>query len=200
MQLHFVSRGEYRQRGEMDYLKSVCERFGPCVIVPEGGANSAGVAGCREIVPLLNDMASDWDVIAVACGTGATLAGIACELVGERQALGISVLKGQGSRRRDVARWIIAQGGPPRDNWRIEQDFHAGGYARTTAQLRQFMLEFERVQGIPLDHVYTGKLFHALYKMRSAGLLPRPARVIAVHSGGLQGRRGADWLHAGTVA
>jgi len=194
MQLHFVSRSEYRRRHDVDYLQAVQERFDPCVILPEGAANAAGVKGCREIVSLINAAGLDYDVIAVACGTGSTLAGIACELGSDRRALGVSVLKGQGSQQQDVARWIREQGVAPVSNWRIEQDFHGGGYARSTAELRQFILEFERVQGIPLDPVYTGKLFHALYQLRSGGRLPDRLRLCAVHSGGLQGRRGVNWL------
>jgi 1-aminocyclopropane-1-carboxylate deaminase len=194
MQLVFVSRGEYRRRHDPDYLQALQHRFDPCVIVPEGGANTAGVTGCREIVRLLDASGQGYDLVAVACGTGSTLAGIACELAEWRRVLGISVLKGQGSLHSDVSRWIVEQGAEPGGNWRIEQGFHCGGYARVPAELQRFILEFQQVQGIPLDPVYTGKLFHALYRMRSGGGLAASERIIAVHSGGLQGRRGFDWL------
>jgi 1-aminocyclopropane-1-carboxylate deaminase len=194
MQLVFVSRSDYRRRYDAGYLQQLRRHFDPCVIVPEGGANPAGVKGCRDIVRLIDSCGLDYDRVAVACGTGSTLAGIACELGEGRRALGIAVLKGQGSMCEDVKRWVAGQDAGPGGNWRIEQGFHCGGYARAPEDLQRFILEFEQVQGIPLDPVYTGKLFYALYQLRRSGGLPVTERIIAVHSGGLQGRRGFDWL------
>ena len=94
---------------------------------------------------------------------------------------------------QDVARWVAQQGSASNGNWRIEHGYHCGGYARVTPALRQFILEFEKLQGIPLEPVYTGKLVYALYRMRNSGDLPKEARLILIHSGGLQGRRGFDW-------
>lgn len=194
MQLHFVSRSEYRRRYDPAYIHTLQDQFGPCRIVPEGGANHAGVRGCRDIVSMLQTSEIDFDLIAVACGTGSTFAGVICDLNAGQRGLGVTVLKGLESLSQDVGNWVQEQGVLPRDNWSIESRFHCGGYARSTPELREFVREFERVHGLALDPVYTAKLFFALYKLRAAGELDEGTRVLALHTGGLQGRRGVDWL------
>jgi len=194
MQLHFVSRSEYRRRYDPDYIDTLQSQFGPCRVIPEGGANDAGVRGCRDIVPMLQASEIDFDLIAVACGTGSTFAGLVCDLSAGQRGLGITVLKGLANLSDDVSNWVKEQGVLPRDNWSIEPRFHCGGYARSTPELREFVCEFERAHDMALDPVYTAKLFFALYKLRAAGELDEGARVLALHTGGLQGRRGVDWL------
>ncbi len=195
MVLHFVSRGEYRRRHDADYQAGWQARLAPCRLVPEGGANLAGARGCQEI--LSPTLLADTDLVALACGTGTTLAGIAAALEAPRRALGVSVLRGDGGMRERVKHLLAQLGAGARDNWRVEQRFHGGGYARVAPELRDFMLEFEQRQGFALDPVYTGKLFYALYRLRASGELAPGTRILALHSGGLQGRRGFDWLPEG---
>ena len=69
--------------------------------------------------------------------------------------------------------------------------FHAGGYGKKHPEyLSQFWQEFERTSGIPLDPIYTLKLFWGIYSLAQQGYWPRGSRIVALHSGGLQGRRG----------
>jgi 1-aminocyclopropane-1-carboxylate deaminase len=93
----------------------------------------------------------------------------------------------------------IAAAGGARCDWRIEHQWHHGGYARVSHGLRQFLLEFESVQGIPLDPVYTGKLMYALYQLQARGDLDAVQPLLAIHTGGLQGRRGFPWLEEHTA-
>ncbi len=188
MHLHFVSRAEYRLRFEPAYQAQLQMQFEPCRVIPEGGASEAGIAGCAEIVELLPEPLVAGETIALACGTGATLAGISRSVPAGVTVLGVAVLKNDVGLRADIASWTS------RDNWQLETDSHCGGYVRVTKELKQFVLEFEAVQGIPLDPVYTGKLMLALYKLQESGSLSANQPVVAVHTGGLQGRRGFDWL------
>jgi 1-aminocyclopropane-1-carboxylate deaminase len=49
MRLHFVDRSEYRRRDDADYVQRLAQRFAPCLVIPEGGGNQAGVAGCEVL-------------------------------------------------------------------------------------------------------------------------------------------------------
>ncbi|MNO02585.1 D-cysteine desulfhydrase [compost metagenome] len=51
------------------------------------------------------------------------------------------------------------------------------------------MAEFQEASGVPLEPLYTGKLLLALHDDVQAGRVPRGSRIVAVHSGGLQGVR-----------
>jgi 1-aminocyclopropane-1-carboxylate deaminase len=54
------------------------------------------------------------------------------------------------------------------------------------------MAQFTQRSGVPLDPVYTGKLFLGLHTLVGEGRFPPGTRVLALHTGGLQGARGAS--------
>lgn len=56
------------------------------------------------------------------------------------------------------------------------------------------MLAFEAVQGVALEPVYTGKMLYAIYQRLRSGEWSPDVPLLAVHTGGLQGRRGYAWL------
>lgn len=79
-------------------------------------------------------------------------------------------------------------------DWRILHDFHCGGFARVSAELRDFILAFEAVHGISLEPVYTGKALFAIHQLLQRGYWRSDGAIVMIHTGGLQGRRGYAWL------
>lgn len=84
MNLVCVSRSRYRdltREGSADMaVPELLAEIGAkgSYIVPEGGGNVMGMCGCSEIL----DVVGHYDIIAVCCGTGTTLAGkISCKRV-----------------------------------------------------------------------------------------------------------------------
>jgi 1-aminocyclopropane-1-carboxylate deaminase len=65
-----------------------------------------------------------------------------------------------------------------------------GGFAKTDPQLLDFIARSEAQCSIPLEPLYTGKALLALHDEVLGGRFPRGTRLIFVHTGGLQGRRG----------
>ena len=65
-----------------------------------------------------------------------------------------------------------------------------GGFAKTDPQLLDFITRSEAQSGIPLEALYTGKALLALHDEVLGGRFLRGTRLIFVHTGGLQGRRG----------
>ena len=51
------------------------------------------------------------------------------------------------------------------------------------------MNEFYEKTSIPGDFVYTGKLFYGFEALMNQGYFPGTARILLIHSGGLQGNR-----------
>lgn len=78
MKLLPVSRTDYRRRSDQDFVDALQRRHGPFYLIPEGGANEAGVRGCQAMATELAARVPDLDSceIALACGTGTTLAGL----------------------------------------------------------------------------------------------------------------------------
>jgi 1-aminocyclopropane-1-carboxylate deaminase/D-cysteine desulfhydrase-like pyridoxal-dependent ACC family enzyme len=191
MELHFVDREDYRRKDDMALLAELRRRYGRFMVLPEGGSNRLGVAGCGEVVHELDrQLAGNYDVVACACGTGATLAGIAAALRGDQLAYGVAVLKGAEFLNQLVQAHLrdVARDGPA--SWRIDFDGHGGGYGRIDRDLVRFMDAFEAHYNVPLDPIYTAKMLATLYRRIDEGEFATGTRIVAVHTGGLQGRAG----------
>ena len=195
MHLHFVDRATYRLRNDAGQLADLQRRFGPCHIIPEGGANAAGVAGCRALGSALRTRleqsgAGAPDLIVLPCATGSTLAGLVAGLDGYCETLGIAVLKGAGFLTDAVRAALTGIAAAQCTRWSLDLDEHGGGYARATPELLAFVSDFTARSGIPVEPVYTGKMLHALHRRCAAGEFARGTRLLALHTGGLQGLRG----------
>jgi 1-aminocyclopropane-1-carboxylate deaminase len=196
MRLVHVSRQEYRRRNDRDYLDALERELGPCLVIPEGGANDAGARGCMAVGSLLAQLLPGGATVFLGVGTGTTLAGVVAGLPDDYgRVFGVSALKGAldlESRIRQGLQACGAAGG--HGCWRVLHDHHCGGFARCSPELREFMQAFQRVHGIPLEPVYTGKALFAVHNLLVAGQLDASEDLVLVHTGGLQGARGFAWL------
>ena len=185
MRLEFVSRSEFRQpRAYRDHDSPPSKKYNGYWI-PEGGATQLALKGVSE---LLDDVKAPFDTIALACGTGATLAGLAAALPANKDVLGFAALKGAGFLRKEVSHLL----GSDLKNWSINLGYHFGGFAKTDQKLFTFMDDFEQETGIELDPIYTGKMMYGLFDLIKQGKFEKDHRIIAIHTGGLQGKRGAS--------
>ncbi|MXM68373.1 pyridoxal-phosphate dependent enzyme [Streptomyces sp. HUCO-GS316] len=181
MRLHFVDRSTYRRKSEPETLAAMLRAAGAedAYVVPEGGSNAPAVHGCQLLGEELRGRA---DVVAVACGTGGTLAGLAAGLAPGQRALGIPVVKGGFLTAAIEALQDEAFGGR-RGSWRLDDRFHCGGYARTTPELEAFAADFEDRHGLPVERLYVAKLLSALVALAEEGSFPRGTALAAVVTG-----------------
>lgn len=179
MQLHFVSRAEYRRRHEIEYLQQLKQRYPNTLIIPEGGTNQLAIQGTKEI--LSADDRENYDVICCAVGTGGTIAGIIESSSDQQHILGFSALKGD-FLKHDIQQWTN------KTNWSLTDEYCCGGYAKTNFELLQFMQQFEQQYAVPLEQVYTAKMMMGLFDLIQQGNFPVNTRILAIHTGGLQGR------------
>lgn len=189
-----LSRADYRQRHDRAFQQALLDRYGPGLLIPEGGADAKGIRGCLSLAQLVNTSSGHWDRVVLAVGTGTTLAGLAAGLAPGTQLVGVSALKNAHDLERRVEEGLVAADLHATVPWQILHDYHCGGFARVDARLRAFMLAFEATRGVPLDPVYTGKALLAIHDLLARGVWRRDERILMIHSGGLQGRRGYTWL------
>lgn len=187
MQLEFISREAYRDKTSEYFMQKLKQKFGNFYVVPEGGSNTLAVKGCEELVYELEE---EYDYVCCSSGTGGTLAGIICGLDGKSQVLGFPALKGAKFLKEDISRLIKGQNGKTYDNWRLMTDFHFGGYARFTPELVDFINDFKVKHSIQLDPVYTGKMFYGIFDLAAKDYFKAGSKILAIHTGGLQGIRG----------
>ncbi|MFI0900073.1 1-aminocyclopropane-1-carboxylate deaminase/D-cysteine desulfhydrase [Streptomyces sp. NPDC020983] len=178
MELDFTDRAAYRRKDSPEVLAALLARHGRAYVLPEGGSNAAAVRGCEELGRELRGAA---DVVAVACGTGGTLAGLAAGLE-DTQALGFPVLRG-GFLDAEVLRLQQAAYGARRGRWRLEPRFHHGGFARTTPELAAFAAGFAARHGLAPEPVYVAKMLHGVVTLAAEGAFPPGTRVAAVITG-----------------
>jgi 1-aminocyclopropane-1-carboxylate deaminase len=195
MQLHFVSREDYRKKVEDDFIDVLEEKFGRFFLVPEGGGNGLGVRGCAEVLPEIDE---PFDVVCCAAGTGTTLAGLAITLKENQKLLGFPALKGGGFLKDEVGR-LAHESNFKHETLNLEliTDYHFGGYAKMRPELLDFINSFKERTYIPLDPIYTGKMMFGIYDMVRRGNISAGTTVLAMHTGGLQGWNGMQ--HRGLV-
>jgi len=186
MQLEYGSRSSYREKNQTEFIERLKEKFGRFYLLPEGGSNALALKGCAEIV---NEFDQEFDYICSACGTGATLAGIISALRPHQKAIGFAALKGGDFLADEIKNFLQLADSPPVAEWLVNTDYHFGGYAKTTPELWRFIEQFKQDFDIPLDGVYTGKMFYGLFDLIQKGYFPEGSRIIAVHTGGLQGNQ-----------
>jgi 1-aminocyclopropane-1-carboxylate deaminase len=186
MQLHFVSREEYRKKNTSGLINLITQSPN-YYLLPEGGTNDLAVKGCTEILSFVD---IPFDFVCCPVGTGGTLAGIISSLKGDQKAIGFSVLKGGEFLMDEIEKLLTSPAISCASPWRgeLNSEYHFGGYAKHTPQLLKFIDDFEKRNNIPLDQVYTGKMMFGIYDLIQKERFKRGDTVIAVHTGGLQGK------------
>ena len=117
------------------------------------------------------------------------MAGIASALKPHQQAIGFSALKGAEYLTNEVSRLMVDS---KKSNFEIVNDYHFGGYAKTTFELFGFKNNFERQFITPLDYVYTSKMMFGVFDMIRNSKFKEDSIIVAIHTGGLQGNVGFE--------
>ena len=180
MHLHFIPREEYAHKNDPAWLQSFAGQFGMPYIIPEGGANEQGRKGAEGIAGYIPEA---YTHICVSMGTGTTLAGICNGLENIQQTVyGYAPMKGGKYLADELAGVINAA-----NRWTIFDEWHFGGFGKHNADLVAFMNSFFEKNNIPLDIVYTGKMMYGVQQQIQAGFFPPEAKILCIHTGGLQG-------------
>jgi 1-aminocyclopropane-1-carboxylate deaminase len=182
MQLEFVSRTAYKDKADPAYLKMLLETFKDFYIIPEGGTNDLAIKGCQEI---LTETDQQFDLICCSVGTGGTIAGLINSSLPTQKIIGFPALKG-GFLNEDICKFAT------QSNWELWEAYHFGGYAKVDSKLITFMNHFKAIYNIPLDPVYTAKMMYGIFDAIQTGQIPKDAKVLAIHTGGLQGIEGMN--------
>lgn len=185
MTLHYLDRSSYRQRANPDLIAELRVRFGPAYVLPEGGTNALALRGCAELVAEIQRRTA-FDALAVAVGTGGTLAGLLAGLAGQHAAVGVAALKNGGFLRAEIDALTQQATGQIFANYSLQTAYHFGGYANYSAELTAFIQKFRERHGVLLDPIYTSKLLFGVLDLIERGHFPRGSTIVAIHTGGLQ--------------
>ena len=187
MNLYYFDRLSYRKKESPEILEKLKKIFGDFYHLPEGGSNSLAVKGCSEIMNKIN---VDFDYICCPCGTGGTFAGLVTRLNRNKFALGFAVLKGASFLKLNVKTYLKSLDIEKLNNWDINLDYHFGGYGRFNKELLEFTKKFNSSTQIPVEPIYTGKMFYGIFDLINKGFFKEGTKIVALHTGGLQGFEG----------
>jgi 1-aminocyclopropane-1-carboxylate deaminase/D-cysteine desulfhydrase-like pyridoxal-dependent ACC family enzyme len=186
MALHPMSRSEYREKDSPTLLERLRLRFGDFYLIPEGGTNALAIKGTKEI---LNDQDLSMDFVTAPIGTGGTFAGLLASALPNQKLIGFSALKGQFIIS-EIDDLLQKHKIDPKCTYDIQTAYHFGGYAKHKPELIQFIKELKQNSKLPLDPVYTGKMMFGLFDLIQKDYFPNGSKILAIHTGGLQGIRG----------
>lgn len=193
MELQFVDRTAFKSYREDNF--KIQSQFPEHYFIPEGGSNSLGINGCTEII---NDLKiDDYDYYCVPIGTGGTICGMIKGLKGSKKVLGFSSLK--GNFVHGMIRDLLKTENIQETNYTILDEFHFGGYAKYNTELIDYINDFKKVYNIQLDPIYTGKMLFGIYKLIGRNYFAPKTKILAIHTGGLQGIEGFNQRYGGLL-
>lgn len=179
MQLQFISREDYRNKNQPEFLVNLQRSYGKVFVIPEGGTNALAVKGCEELGKRI--LETEFDYLILPVGTGGTISGIINAFGGQRKIIGIPVLKNADFLNKEIKTFLRED----YTNWKLFLEYHHGGYAKTNGALDLFIETLKRV-GVPTEFVYTGKLFWATVDLIQKKIIEPGSTVLVLHTGGLR--------------
>ncbi len=181
MQLRFITRNEYDKKESPEFINSLKNEYGDCIIIPEGGYDKKGALGAAAIIEHIDD---SFTHICCAIGTATTVAGLLLKSRNHQKVIGIPVLKGMAGIEERI---FYLTGKNYKEQLHIEANYHFGGYAKKNAELIEFMNELYHQHQLPTDFVYTAKMMYAVTDLIKKGFFEPGSKICCVHTGGLQG-------------
>jgi 1-aminocyclopropane-1-carboxylate deaminase len=180
MQLHFLSRADYRKKEEASKVQAFLNQ-GNYFLLPEGGTNPLAIKGCAEILTPSDKV---FDTICCSVGTGGTFMGLINSAEPHQHLLGF-----QAVNDSSVSQWIAKNAGPSQAQTLLGDHLY-GGYGKATDELVEFMNAFYKEYKILLDPVYTGKLLFGIFALIKQKKWCWGKEVLIIHTGGIQGIKG----------
>ncbi|MFI1396071.1 D-cysteine desulfhydrase family protein [Streptomyces sp. NPDC020681] len=159
-------------------------------VIPFGGSSVLGARGYVEAGHELLAQAPDLSTVAVALGSGGTMAGLVHALGAER------VLGAHCGAVADPGKTVaaLADGlsgeepqGRPDTPLRLRLDQVGAGYSQLTEPVMDAITIAARTEGIVLDPVYTGRALAGLVAAVREGDVRPGQRTVFLHTGGLPG-------------
>lgn len=180
IELRFVSRSDYREKRKLTL--ELQREFPDALVIPEGGTNELAVEGVQY---MLDERTAEFDYLCCPVGTGGTIAGLSKYAEDHQSVLGFKVVN-DDSLRPTISKLS------GRNNFELI-NVADGGYGKVTDEDVDFVNNFYKHYGILLDPIYTAKLMRKLLSLIESGYFRNGSRILAFHTGGLQGINGINY-------
>jgi len=190
MQFKFWSRTNYRQKTLASVVEQLINDYPNYLIVPEGGNNALALKGTKEI---LDKTTTHFNTICCPVGTGGTLAGIYLTKQIEQALIGFASVK--MLYKTALQKILQKENTEIKEDLLINYDYTFGGFAKTNQPLIKFINRFKAIYNIQLEPLYTGKMLFGIFEMITNKCFESNQKILAIHTGGLQGIKGFNQLN-----
>ncbi len=188
MQLRFVDHAQYDDRSYREILKAES----PDVYwINEGGYGDLGAEGFRQIKPWIDP---SFDHLLCASGTGTTAAGLLKVAMPHQKVHAFSIVGGHLGLRSEIEQLLSPQEQDRKQQLETYLGFEFGGYAKRDPQLIEWINRFWDQHQLPTDFIYTAKLIVAMLKLAQQGHFQKNQKLLALHTGGIQGNRSIEQM------
>jgi len=183
-EIKWINRLEFRTLRNENWPNPDPENYKDYYVLPEGGYSNLGIKSCMEIS---KNWISDFNYACCSIGTGTTFSGMVNGLINTgTKSIGFIMLKDQGYLTNDIKDMTT------HDNYILNRTYHFNGFGKVNDELVEFLNDFYRKTEIPLDPIYTGKMMYGIVKLANEDYFEPNSKVIAIHTGGLQGIKGCN--------
>ncbi len=186
--LEWVSRSEYRKLRDENWPNPNSDLYRNYLVIPEGGYSDLAIQSCMEISKFWNQ---SFNFACCSIGTGTTFSGMVNGLKQtDTRSIGFVMLKDKEYLTKEILDMTNSE------NYILNREYHFNGFAKVTDELVDFLNEFYDQTNIPLDPVYTGKMMFGICDLAKRDFFPESSKIIAIHTGGLQGILGCNMVRA----
>ena len=174
-------------RAELLRLLPELSEFGNFFPIPEGGGSRLAIDSLVKAYRAMFALPKHAEVTHAICatGTGATVAGLSLAAPDKVDVIGVQAVAEAQATSLRIEKWLRHS---PKNLTIVEG--HLGGFAKRPDELVAFIDQFEDQFNIPLDPIYNAKVAYKLSQMFAEGYFSSGDKVLMLHTGGLQGRRG----------
>jgi 1-aminocyclopropane-1-carboxylate deaminase len=183
MQLIFIRRNIFDAM-HSDNVAEIINYQLPFLFVPVGGFGPQAIAGASEILSNIN--IEKYTHIAVSIGSGTTAIGISKSILSYQELIGITSIK-DAPLKELLSSEITC-------NFHLIQTQELGGYGQVNKPITDYMIRFYETYDVLLDYTYTTKMMMILEDRIQYGSFNPEDKILAIHTGGIQGNRGNQAL------
>lgn len=179
MQLIHVPKVEYSLKSHSSLISNIIKEYDNPLLIPEGGSNQHALLGVED---MMDEIDSQFDELFVSAGTGTTARGII-----NRSGSSLKVNIINALKNPSLTNVIKENSTNQHFKWEVYDNYHCGGFAKTTKEQQVYAQKFYDTYGIFLDPVYNSKTVLAVRKEIDLGKLQKGKKILIIHTGGHQG-------------
>ncbi len=140
----------------------------------------------QEILRQEQQLRTEFDIIALATGTGMTQAGLVAGQIDsakKKKIVGFSVARDAQKACEIIASYVKAYTGKADQEVTVIDDYLVGGYGAYDEHIEKCIMRMYLEHGIPLDPTYTGKAYAGMEQwIKASGV--KQQKILFLHTGG----------------